>query len=187
MIITLLHRNSKTGTLARIFLAAIFSFMLFSVDAQKKGFILRNVKKGETFKSIAAAYNISGRFLADYNNLEYYEGSLTAKTLRIPKETIAKKITNAQATVQDTTQHKDSAIADTSATAPVVTAFIKDSTTIVPYYAETITDSASVKQTIDTKKNISKLKKNLPVLIYLSASLILLLVAIVYYRYVNRK
>ncbi|HEX8333121.1 MAG TPA: LysM peptidoglycan-binding domain-containing protein [Segetibacter sp.] len=165
----------------RLVLAAIFCFIIFSVDAQKTKFFLYKVKKGETFRSIAASYSLSARFLADYNNLEYYEGKLTAKTLRIPKEAIPKKAVQVQDTAPTT-----SIAADTTPQVPVPVVAKSDTSTTPSKYSTSSDTTAAIKP-VENKTVTSKLTKNLPVIIYLSASLILLVIAIVYYRFVNRK
>ncbi|HEX8334198.1 MAG TPA: LysM domain-containing protein [Segetibacter sp.] len=47
-------------------------------------FIDYKVSPKETFNSIATIYNISPDSLAEFNNMDYYEGELIAKTLRVP-------------------------------------------------------------------------------------------------------
>jgi LysM repeat protein len=165
----------------RFVLAAFFSLVIFSVDAQKPKFFLHEVKSGETFRSIAASYNLSARYLADYNNLEYYNGVLTAKTLRIPKEAIPKKGSE----VEDTGQ-KTSSARDTTLRVPVPVVTQNDTSTTVSNYSAPV-DTTSVNKQVESKNATSKFTRNLPVLIYIGVSLILLAIAIVYYRYVKRQ
>jgi hypothetical protein len=72
------------------------AFVLFSSDliAQKQRLFAQSSAAGvfidykvlpkESFKSIATIYNISPDTLAEYNNMDYYDGELIAKTLRVP-------------------------------------------------------------------------------------------------------
>jgi hypothetical protein len=75
------------------------AFVLFSSDllAQKQRLFAQSTTSGvfidykvspkESFNSIATIYNISPDSLAEYNNMDYYEGELIARNLRIPLKT----------------------------------------------------------------------------------------------------
>jgi hypothetical protein len=165
----------------RIVLASIFSIIILSVNAQNKDYFLYKVKKGETFRSIATDYSLSPAFLADYNNLEYYNGELTAKTLRIPKEALPKE----EVSVKDTGKNKVRRVADTTNEAIIIPQVTDTSTTGVTYSAPVDTSTSNTLS--ENKKTPRKTKNKLPVILFLSSSLILLIGAIVYYRYVNRK
>ena len=57
---------------------------LFAQSTPAGLFIDYKVSPKETFNSIATIYNISPDTLAEFNNMDYYEGELIAKTLRVP-------------------------------------------------------------------------------------------------------
>ena len=73
-----------------------FAFLLFANHSysQKQRLLAQSTPAGlfidykvqptESFNSIAAVYNISPDTLAEFNNMDYYEGELLAKTLRVP-------------------------------------------------------------------------------------------------------
>src|SRR5688572_29004591 len=82
----------------KLFLKTFFvvAFILFSTIsyAQKQRLLAQSAPAGlfidykvspkESFNSIASVYNISPDTLAEFNNMDYYDGELLAKTLRIP-------------------------------------------------------------------------------------------------------
>jgi hypothetical protein len=75
-------------------LAVVFTFFFSALFAQKQRLIVGGYTPGlyidykvgpkETFSSIAAIYNIVPDSLSEFNNIDYYEGPLMAKTLKVP-------------------------------------------------------------------------------------------------------
>ena len=57
---------------------------LFVQSARTGLFIDHKVQPKETFNSIASFYNIAPDTLSEYNNMDYYDGELLAKNLKIP-------------------------------------------------------------------------------------------------------
>jgi hypothetical protein len=57
---------------------------LFVQSARSSLFIDHKVQPKETFNAIASFYNIAPDTLSEYNNMDYYDGELLAKNLKIP-------------------------------------------------------------------------------------------------------
>ncbi len=75
------------GWLVRFTVPVMFCMCCMYSIAQrpKNTFALTyRVLPGETFSSIAQQYNLSARELADFNNIDYYPGTVRSKTLRVP-------------------------------------------------------------------------------------------------------
>ncbi len=67
-----------------LFIAAWFLFFSEVKAQDNSAYFIYKVLTGETFSSIASVYNLSPQALAEYNNLDYYDGEVKSKTLRIP-------------------------------------------------------------------------------------------------------
>src|SRR4051812_26858596 len=81
----------------RLFTALLFFTISLSSFAQGPKLYLKGsyphlylthaVQKGETYKSIGSLYNIAPEALANYNDLNFYDGQVFAKILNVPLST----------------------------------------------------------------------------------------------------
>ena len=188
----LLAKTFRIRMLKKIICSAIFALFVCCSIAQKGvTYFIYKVKKGESFRSIASKYNLSGQKLAGYNNLDFYEGKLAAKTLRIPKKFIyTDSVTKVKATPKNTSNKFSaqeppltSGAVDTLAISPVPPAADTQASTPPIIISDTATQEANVKEQPTLQSDVSK---HLPLIIFLSVSLLLLAGAIVYYKWVNR-
>jgi len=72
----------------------LFSSVLYAqkqrllVQSNRAGlFIDHKVSTGESFNSIATIYNLSPDTLAEFNNMDFYDGALIAKSIQVPLKT----------------------------------------------------------------------------------------------------
>ncbi len=76
------------------FYLVLFSLVFTSSFAQKQRLVVGGFTPGlymdykvgpkETFTTIASIYNLSPDSLSEFNNIDFYEGPLLAKTLKVP-------------------------------------------------------------------------------------------------------
>ncbi len=183
--------------------------LLFAQDST--GYFVYKVLPGQTFSSIASSYNITAGELASYNNLDFYPGPLISVTLKIPlKSTPA--ITNNKAAVKKEANAKKVEVQNNKKTAilpavkdTVITNTTKaDSITPQPLPVADTVKPAAYAQVLDTvikplpvqaSEKITKSpdlfvrkswKVYIPWLIFLTASIILLVAAIYFYRAVKK-
>jgi LysM repeat protein len=192
--IILSAKTLKIRMLQKIIFSAIFSLFVFCSIAQNRAtYFIYKVRKGETFRSIASKYNLTAQKLAYYNNLDFYEGKLTAKTLRIPKKSIkGDSITNVKLTPNDISNKvgtQDPSTKrpadDTFATSPAPPG--TNTQTSTSPIAIVDTASQEIEAEIEQPTLKSDISKHLSLILFLSVSLLLLAGAIAYYRMVNRK
>lgn len=160
-------------------------------DDQQK-YTVHTVAQGETFETVAARYKLSGEELASYNNLDYYDGPLLSKTLKVPTKKAEVMSSENKVTTEEKPVEKPLVVEKKEEEKPQVqtTASVKTTATVVkPQQVKPALQSTSSNlrnNSLVTPSRMPAMEKMMPLIIFLSCSFIVLIVAIFFYRSLQR-
>ncbi len=191
-ILTIQLKN-RTGHFIRMMVLVslcILNTLAYSQDKK----VEHDVRDGETFATVARMYNVSPQALADYNNLDYYEGQLFSKILKIPPVQIAKPTKkDLEKPTEKLSTEQQPALNSTPVNTPRVVATspdIKKSKThtgneqpikIAENYSSSKQENATARSF-----HLPPAKQMMPVVIFVSLSIVVLIGAIAFYKSLQR-